>query len=478
MKYILFLILFSQAVLANENPGVCQIGGYNYSGSYYSDNYGLPAPPLPAACKERTHLDAEKLGVEYRANNTALMALIDQILNDPKCAELVDVITAYVEAVKKMRAQYEVDAKDRLDLLDKVWKYFDMQRDYAHMAVFNSTCSGEEHRGAAMVNLDGINKIASASGATTQVTKNGQLIDDCANVEAYGVDDLSGFSVSMKKAIGSIFLFQKDAYSIFDQVILKTSSGGVLYDSGCKANAEQKNIPLSSLGSDKKVVVEIKGNCANGGQKGASAWVVAIQCQQKPKVCEKQISDLLELLKKEVEFTKKLIDIHATEMNCYNHYDKNVLKDLQRNGLISVDQYPLENGFCASYDLTCKKRQREKMGKETSFFNPKGSLQTDEKKKSIKDYANELLMKKKNEKPQKSGVEDTSAKKDTLISEKDAKRVHRNEHQEPNFNSKVIFEDNCPKKIVTTDSILKLISRTYCTVGFRKLGLDMDSFSK
>jgi hypothetical protein len=44
------------------------------------------------------------------------------------------------------------------------------------------------------------------------------------------------------------------------------------------------------------------------------------------------------------------------------------------------------------------------------------------------------------------------------------------------FESREIFDAHCPPKTNSSDSVLKLVSRTYCTVGFRKLGMNLDSF--
>jgi hypothetical protein len=337
-----------------------------------------------------------------------------------------------------MRNKYEEDAKARLGLLNKTASLFDMQKDYAHMAAFSATCAAEEHRGAAMVDLDGINQITNAGGGATEVKSNGELIDDCSDVRAFGKNDLNGFRISLRHAKGDSFLFMKDAFSIPDQVILKTSSGSVLYDSACQPGNEEKKISIGSVSGDKVVTVEIIGSCANQGNKATTAWFVGLKCTQDKRICSNEVDQLMELMKKQIEFTKSLINIHSMELSCYRHYDVNILKDLKARGLIDIRDDQITNGPCSFFDFVCKSKFEQELNKE-------------------KNRNSEMIIPFK---PEALTPPPSPKKLPTKLS----------------FDSREIFDAHCPTKIISTDSVLKLVSRTYCTVGFRKLGMNLDSF--
>ena len=438
MKVFFFFFLITFNSFATNGISRCEISGYSYKGIIHSDYYSLPQPPLPEACKKREKIDAEKIGEVYRENNAKLMALLQQILGNSQCSPLHDVLKQYLENVAKMREKYDLDAKARLDLLNKTSSFFDMQKDYAHMAAFSATCAGQEHRGAAMVDLDAINQILSGSGGSSEVTSNGQLIDNCSDVRAFGRNDLSGFRISLKNAKGQSFLFIKDAYSIADQVILKTSSGKILFDSGCEKDDRQQDIPLSDLGPDKQVIVEIKGSCEHTDKNRMTAWFVGVKCLQDSKVCLDEVDQLKTLMKQQIEYTKSLINIHAMELNCYRHYDVNILKDLKEKGLIDILEYPMANGPCLFLDIACRNKIEDGRSKERDLV-PELNL-------SLKLVAPPAAV--------------SFPKKANPI----------------NFNSREIFDAHCPPKTISSDSVLKLVSRTYCIVGFRKLGMNLDSF--
>ena len=306
------------------------------------------------------------------------------------------------------------------------------------MAAFSATCAGQEHRGAAMVDLDAVNQITSGSVGSTEVKSNGELIDECSDVKAFGKNDLSGFRISLKKAKGQSFLFIKDAYSIADQIILKTSSGSILYDSGCEKDDKQQDILLSSLGPDKQVVVEIKGSCEHPDKKATTAWFVGLKCTQDVRVCPDEVEQLMSLMKQQIEYTKDLINIHAMELNCYKHYDVNILKDLRAKGMIDIFDYPVPNGPCPFFDFDCRNRIRDEKLREKNLIPlTEMNLVTLTPPPSV-----------------------TLPPKNKVI----------------NFSSREIFDMHCPPKITSMDSVLRLVSRTYCTVGFRKLGMNLDSF--
>jgi hypothetical protein len=288
------------------------------------------------------------------------------MLNDQSCKDVHAELIKYRAKLIKQKDKTEKAFKVVTDWFETIKHLLDIQRQWAYAAAYNTACSSERNGESSFIDLDTINKILPPSEAkTVTVTKNDELVEDCADVKANGSEDLVGFKVSMKKAKGTDFQLQWDPYGVPDQVIVKAQNGSVLYDSGCKgsenAKAEDMNmkVPLAKLTGDKNIFITVNNNCADPQKtKNASSWEVGVKCAQEDiNHCVQPKQELADLLVKEVEYYKKYMDANATERYCLEHFDENILKEMEEYGLFIQEGGTMTNGFCETLDEECLNQQ-------------------------------------------------------------------------------------------------------------------------
>jgi hypothetical protein len=413
-ELFLLLVLPISHALA-DSAYKCSMGNYDFQGVYYSDSYKVPGINGQPSCTERAAMDSEKIKEEYNTNHQMIRDQIGKMKNDPQCASLVQNLDKYLADYKLHETNFSDLTKVRTDFLVEKIKQYDVQKGFAYAGAFNGTCSGGHNRATSFLNLEFINKLPQGEGSSTQVTKEGEKVESCADVSAGGSDDLKSFFVSTKKAKGNDFLFTWDPFGVPDHVIVKSKSGEVLYDSGCKGNdklgsPEPIKIPLPKEG----MVINIINTCETPDNKGSS-WNLRIQCSEPAEgLCKEPREELIRLVKREVEMTKNLIDANKLQQQCYFYIDKDILGDLLRDGMIEEESAPMTNGLCDSTDRAC-----------SSGINLNGSQ--DRNKRGIA----------------------------TILPYREA--------------SQEAF--NCPERKDVEDSLFKTVSYAYCKTGWRRLGL-------
>ena len=377
MPYL--VIILSINVYAEvEHPPTCVSKSYNYTGPYYSDSYQMPVKEGAQSCQKRKAIDAVKLGELHKANRELISLQIDKMLNDPTCKDVHDKVNMYREKIKKQKEKTEQGFKVVTTYFEATKHLWDIQRQYAYAAAYNTACSAERNSESSFIDLDTINHILPSAGAkVTMVTKGNEFVDDCSDVKASGGEDLEGFTVSMKKAKGTDFQMLFEPYGIPDQVTLKTKTGAVIYDSGCIGSSgaadEDLNlkIPLSKLSGDKEVVVNILNNCSDSSKKKMGVWDLSIKCEQESTgLCAEPKRELAELLKIEVGYYKSFMDANATERHCFEHFDEDILKEMEKFGLFVLEGGTMSNGLCETFDVECYNQKAEKMKNEKRSSHP------------------------------------------------------------------------------------------------------------
>ncbi len=412
-----FLWLISTSIFAN--PYHCTMGDYDYTGKSYSDSYKMDGTDGHASCLKRDNMDDESLSKNYKSNRADIETQIDKMLNDPGCEDSWKILNDYRCRLKEHWFTFDEMTKKRIDWVEKNKKNYDIQRAFAYMGAFSATCSGGQNRKTSFINLDLINKIPVTIGPT-KIKNNGQVAQDCGEVVASGNDDLKSFKVSMKEARGKDFKFLFDPYSIPDQVVVKNESGNVIYDSGCRGTSNPppfQSIPLASVQGG-LVEINVINNCEDPSRKkGVSSWELKLQCDKAPTpVCQKPKDELVRLLKLELSFTKSLMDANALHRACFFYMDEYLLNDLITDGLIKLEDRPLTNGMCETGDIAC----------EEKYLNNRN----DEKSST----------------PSILPLRDPSSVQDQF---------------------------RCPESDdKENESLFKRLSRAYCRVGWRKLGLE------
>ena len=290
----------------------------------------------------------------------------ERILKDSQCKSSKEIVQKYLEKSKQIESQINTNSNDRFDTLKiiKLSKDFEIQSHFVLGALYNAACSNEDHRMYSIFDLETINQLLSnkPEAPMEQVTNSNKNIENCSNVSASGTDDLEDFNVSMKNGTQN-FLFSFDPFSIPDQVILTNQNKKVIYDSGCKANADKAIAPFKLVldaPQDSKINIKVINNCSNRDQKGKSGWNLLLKCQSREiGSCEKELHELADLLKKEVEILKKILDHYELERQCYIAYGDKIWEILIDSNYIQMDNRPVGQSLCQTLDFECEQKMNE-----------------------------------------------------------------------------------------------------------------------
>lgn len=455
MNFKWVLIFYFLLANSEASVGVCSISEYQYNGTFFSDSFQSSHIMGQEACHERQKFNAKQLDSDYKENKKKINDQIENIINDPVCEKIKEPVIKYKNNLKKHFDSFQARGALRLDLVTRLlnFEFIDKQREYAYIGAYRATCLGEENNINSFVDLDAINEIsAKVETPTKQIKKDGEAIDDCANVEAQGNNDLNGFSVSMTKALNNDFNLSYDFYSAPDQIILKNSDGTILHDSGCIPTKDETSIKilLNQLTADKKVFINIINNCKHPEAKGGSAWRLGIKCQSKAtSPCQNQLDELISSIKKEIRFTKELTELDVLEMQCLIHYDRDILKAIERDGLMEFNLGFMKNINC---DL----------------------VNNQEKEKCI-------IQKAYQEAHNQNGLAVERLSNNAKTLNKQNFEIKHTQEVPPNVlrvHSKIEFDraiiSRCSAKPKILDSVLKHISWSYCDVGYRKLEIKFD----
>lgn len=422
----MLLLFMGMPVFAapTDSAYTCRMGDYDFQGVYHSDSYKMPRTKGQASCKEREAMDSEKIGKEYKDNHQMIRNQINKMINDPQCVYLKPVMEKYLDKYQKNEDQFANLTNIRTEFVAEKIKKYDVQKAYAYAGAFNGTCSGGHNRKSSFINLEFINELPQAKGGQTQVKKEGEEIDSCADVSAEGTDDLKSFFVSTKNAKGKDFLFTWDPFGVPDHVTVKSKSGALLYDSGCKG-AEKSPEPVKLPVQKDGIVVSVINTCETPAEK-SSAWILRIQCSEPTAdACKEPKDELTAMVKKEIELTKTLIDANKLQQQCYYFIDKDILGELLQDGMIEEEDAPMTNGICDVSDDGCHGKTNQS---------------------SASDHAKSGLV--------KSGLGNGNGSGSVL--------PYREPSQE---------QFNCPERKDVQDSLFKTVSYAYCKHGWKRLGL-------
>lgn len=418
MKLLVFLSLLTSAeICLADTVYSCSMGGYKYTGPVHSDAHNLASVEESESCLARQAMNSDKIGADYRVNTKKISDHIDKMLNNPECVDVKELLLTYKSNLQKHKEDLDLKTTKRIAVVEEKAKSLDMQKAFAYLGAFNATCSGGHNRKTSFINLDLINKIPASTIKSTTITENGQKSESCADVEAHGSDHLKSFVVSMKKAKGDKFTFIWDPYAVPDRVTVKSSNGGLLFDSGCKGTKSAEEIinlelPVPKGGS---VIIDVINDCESPGE-GGSSWDLRIRCAEEAELqCKEPKEELISLLKEEVNLTKLMLDASSLHRQCLMNIDHSILDELVSDGLITLEEGPLENGICDAMDEACQ-----------------GKISTERNEDRLRKSA--ILP-----------LRGPSSDQDQF---------------------------RCPERPTPEESVLKRISYAYCLIGWRKLGVE------
>lgn len=475
MKWLMLFCFFSYfPTKVYANIVDCKMYNYSYHGPFFSDAYNVPGIQGEAACQARHQFNTLTLDKEYKKNRDEIQEKITEILSNPTCAPVKKPIEEYAAKLKKYFTFMQKKNEYRTKIVEMLLTIFDAQRNAAFTQAFKALCLGEESNINSFVDLDAVNAMLSLiETPATQVEKDNQTIEDCRHVEALGDHDLKGFVISLKGAKSADFSFNYDTYGIPDQITLKNSNGEVIHDSGCVGTLREKNFtfPVSKLGEDKKLYVNIVNMCRSSDKNGSS-WRLELKCQEEKKVpCGQQVKELAELIKQEVYYTKSLLDLDEMEFNCLMYHDNSIFSQLEANGL-------LQSGIGLLKNYTDKDKPKAK--NDSTFFADKYSAQnfTPEKFEEEFSHIKQVLagtnLIEREATPNYTQAVTESISSPQAISSDLALEKNNVERAPAAIQFDRPIKSECESKPKVLESVLKHISWSYCNVGFRRLGISFD----
>lgn len=343
------------------------MGGYRYTGVYYSSSYDMSLESGVETCKKRKAFDEAAIKKEYEENLMMIDSLIDIIISEPRCMGIKEIVLEYRNRLRKHQEEYDSKVKLDTGYLVKYFPNADVQRQFAYVASYSSTCNGGHHRETSFIDLDMLNKLPANTAAPVQVSQDGQMVDKCGDVQAIGGGNLKGFEISLKNAKGSNFLFSFDPYEIPDQLILSDNIGNTLFDSGCTASKPSNlnvSIPLSKVSESRKVKISIVNSCLNpvaDGKTGGSGWEFRLKCEEEVTEgpCFEEKLMLVKLVQKKIEHAKVLMDAIAHHKQCFTFFDEDVLKELEKSGILLKEDSPKVNEICEIQNVECREWRKD-----------------------------------------------------------------------------------------------------------------------
>jgi hypothetical protein len=158
-----------------------------------------------------------------------------------------------------------------------------------------------------------------------------------------------------------------DPFASPDQATITNSNGKVIYDSGCKNNPSEKMAPIPlqlDAPQNSLLTVSIKHNC--DGQRNNSAWFFNLKCQKEErKACSPQFQTLINALKNEVTILKKILMHYNFEFECLISLSAHLREKLAANHLVDRNSSAANYGICSIMDNKCESLIRDLRKKDS-----------------------------------------------------------------------------------------------------------------
>jgi hypothetical protein len=70
------------------------------------------------------------------------------------------------------------------------------------------------------------------------------------------------------------------------------------------------------------------------------------------------------------------MDANATERHCFEHFDEDILKEMEKFGLFVLEGGTMSNGLCETFDVECDNQKAENMKNEKRSSHPVAMIPT------------------------------------------------------------------------------------------------------
>lgn len=220
-------------------------------------------------------------------------------------------------------------------------------RDISHFVVLGNILSGVGSRGESRV-----------------VQTDGETIESCLDVKAYGDGSIKGFQVKVENLASPYITLSYDHFKISDALTVKLGSK-VLASTGCASGGKTKVFKFPA--SKGILSVEIDGNCSSDDDSSNTAWYFRLQCNKKPdellneslgsEVCYSLIDKYDAQINKIIQKNNAILNTYWAQAKCY----------AKAHGKLVSDFFGSDEDFMPSF-LTDDERLVSLMQRESQEF--------------------------------------------------------------------------------------------------------------
>jgi hypothetical protein len=348
----------------------CYGGGMLFKSEYYSVDYRYTEFKKKNTCSPYSESDAAKKGSDYSSSKNDVDSLIKAMQKDQKCFSHISLINEFLIRNKNVEEVYDKKYNIREELADEGAFDEEIQVNFAFRGWSSALCSVSHVTERNKEYWWLLTKLIQAQvlNKTPQfVTKAGETIDHCGNVQARGSEDLKDFYVSLAAAKDNIVSFTSDAYSVPDQFRLYSNRGSLLFDSTCRGGVSKREIKISKKSSP-VIRIEIGAACEDNNK--GTAWEIQLSCNTFEEInkspCLKMYSELIDLLKIFLDYVPPILDNYWMQSLCYEKTHKKVLSKIKRLDFFIESLIVGDITFIQDVSLSSD-NQSQKLTEESTF---------------------------------------------------------------------------------------------------------------
>ena len=198
-----FLIPLLSSTFSMAHPGheggehPCYGGGMLFKSEYYSIDYRYVDFKKKNKCSPYSEPDVTRKGKDYNETKEDVDSLIEVMLKEIKCSSYSSLLTEFLIRKNSVEQVYDEKYNIREKLADEVAFDEEIQKHFAFRGWSSALCSVSHVTERNKEYWWLLVKLIQAEALDTTpifVTKDGETINHCGNVQARGTEDLKEFS--------------------------------------------------------------------------------------------------------------------------------------------------------------------------------------------------------------------------------------------------------------------------------------------
>lgn len=338
---------------------VSELGSFEYA--YLEEGKDLE-------CEEYESL-AEIAGKESEEKKQELLALLRSTKTIDTCIDLENEKEFFLQHYKDIINSNANELARELQAIDDN-KSKNIQDVHNAKGFYGSMCAaGAATRDVShFVILGNLLKGAGNKGQTRIVQEDGETIESCLDVKAYGDGSIEGFKIKVDNLISPDISFTYDNFKIPDAITIKMGST-VVASTGCVSKGRTKRFKIPAKSGT--LTVNIVGDCTAGeNEVKDTAWYFRLQCNKipegafnnalNPRICYDLIDKYEKKIDEVIEKENIVINTYWAQAKCY----------AKAHGKLVSDFYGSEEDFMPPF-ITDDERLKSMMELEFKKFEKK-----------------------------------------------------------------------------------------------------------